>query len=745
MPTDKPVSLKNLTLLGQENLPSKGGYLILPSQLSFLDLARLETLLSGQSIVYLMEKGAALPPQIKAYLEQEPPVPEPTQKDGPPPPPPVPKHIITTDLGDAVEFRKTLIAEIEKNAVIIYLPALAAAASSPLTTVPGSKLEFILKAACPLIPLYVQRSGDIALAIEGRYSDSAVVMALGPLIHGDDATLPAYQESLFVLAEKAFSQHPALSMHLAYAVLQGLKRHGSKHQVVDGKDDKVLGYDKVLAVAIALSKIIKEETTKKRVGIILPPGLGGLIANVAVLLAGKIPVNLNFTAGRTAIEFAMKTAELDRFITADIFVRKMQAFPWPAMKQLILIERILPRLKSKIALWLGLSKILPASILASVLGVPKKGGQEEAVLLFTSGSAGNPKGVALTHRNVMANVMQFSSRLAMNSTDSILGSLPLFHSFGSTVTLWYPLISGLNLVTYPSPLETKKLGELIEKHRVTLMIATPTFLRGYLRGVNRESLTSLKMVVTGAEKLPTTVSSAFEQRFDKKVFEGYGLTETSPVSNVNLPDPVPLGNEGSGHVWLPSHRPGSVGQLIPGLAIRITHPETNEPQSLHTSGMIWFKGTNVFEGYLKDPKRTAEVIDENGWFRTGDIGRVDMDGFLYIEGRLSRFSKIGGEMVPHETVEEALVKAMGLENETVRKIAVIGVPDVERGEALILLTAIPGGPEHQEILDLRYRLLEKGLPPLWIPKKMIRVADIPILSSGKLDVQSCEKIAKDGS
>ena len=160
--------------------------------------------------------------------------------------------------------------------------------------------------------------------------------------------------------------------------------------------------------------------------------------------------------------------------------------------------------------------------------------------------------------------------------------------------------------------------------------------------------------------------------------------------------------------------------------------------------MIWFKGPNVFEGYLNDPKRSAEVL-KDGWFRTGDIGRVDLDGFLYIEGRLSRFSKIAGEMVPHETVEEALVKAMGLENETVRKIAVVGVPDIDKGEALILLTSMPGGPEHQEILDLRYRLLDKGMPPLWIPKKMIRVSDIPVLASGKLDVQSCEKIAKAGT
>ncbi|MCW0219004.1 MAG: AMP-binding protein [Prosthecobacter sp.] len=727
MPTDKPVSLKNLTLLGKENIPAKGGYLILPSRLSYLDLMRLETFLEGQRIVYLLEHGAAFSPPLKSHLEQE----------------SVHALVIAPDLTDAHSYRKAVAEEIDQGAVIIYLPADAATTYAPLTTIPGAKLEFLLKAGCPVLPLCVQRNADLALDIESRYDESSVVFAVGSLLPGEDVTLPAYQEALFLLAQEAFNEHPALKLNLVYALIQGLKRHGTSNKVVDGKDDKELSYDKVLAVAIALSKVIKEETNKKRVGIILPPGIGGLISNLAVLLAGKIPVNINFTAGRTSVEYAIKAAELDRFITADIFVRKMQSFPWPPMKQLVLIERILPKLKTKIGLWLALSKILPASILASILGVSKKGGDSEAILLFTSGSSGNPKGVALTHRNVMANVVQFSSRLGMNSSDSILGSLPLFHSFGCTVTLWFPIISGLNLITYPSPLETKKLAELIEKHRVSLMISTPTFLRGYLRGVNRESLTSLKMVVTGAEKLPPTVANAFEQRFGIKVFEGYGLTETSPVSNVNLPDPVPLGDEAGGNAWLPCHRPGSVGHMMPGLAIRITHPETNEALSIHSSGMIWFKGANVFDGYLSDPKRTAEVFDEDGWFRTGDIGRVDMDGFLYIEGRLSRFSKIGGEMVPHETVEDALMKAMGLENESARKIAVVGVPDPEKGEALILLTSIPGGPEHQEILDLRYRLLEKGMPPLWIPKKMIRVSDIPILSSGKLDVQNCEKIAKE--
>ena len=216
------------------------------------------------------------------------------------------------------------------------------------------------------------------------------------------------------------------------------------------------------------------------------------------------------------------------------------------------------------------------------------------------------------------------------------------------------------------------------------------------------------------------------------------------MSNVNLPDATPIGDENI-YPLIPSNRLGSVGPLMPGLAIRITNTDTNEPQSIHQSGIIWFKGSNIFTGYLNDPKRTAEVLDKDGWFRTGDVGRVDLDGFLYIEGRLSRFSKIAGEMVPHETVEEALVRALGLEGESSRRIAIVGVPDVDKGEALVMLTTLSGGPEAQEIVQLRYRLIDRGVPPLWIPKKMIRVNEIPVLASGKLDIKGCEKVARAGT
>ncbi len=711
--------LRNIPVLGDEHVPANG-VLIIPSQLSYHDLLHLEQMFEGRSIVLLSELNASLHPLLKNHLQGE--ATKALEFD------PVETNI--------KELRENIQNLVEKRNVVIYVPSDTTTQQASLTSVSGDRLEYLIQTEVPVLPLFVLHTNDTIFAIEPLKDEGSAIFAFGKALKNEAATVAGYLESLFLLAENCFAQNPMLDRNLAYALLQGLKRHSTHASLIDGKDDSEWRFDKILAAAIALSKHIQATTQKQRVGIILPPGFAATVSNLAVLFADKIPVNLNFTAGRESVDSAIRQADLDHYITADLFVRKMQSFPWPPNRQLTFIERLLPEMKGAITKWYILAKILPTPLLALVLGIPKKGGDKEAVLLFTSGSSGEPKGVALTHRNLMSNVCQFGSRLNLKTTDRILGCLPLFHSFGCTVTLWYPIIQGIGLVTYTTPLETKKLAELIQKYKVTIMVSTPTFLRGYLKGINPEMLVSLKLIVTGAEKLQKTIAEAFEARFGKRVFEGYGLTETSPVSNVNLPDPEAEGGTHS----MPSYRYGSVGQLLPGMAIKVTDPNTDESLPISQSGMIWLKGDNVFKGYLKNPKKTDEVIVD-GWFRTGDIGRVDSDGFLYIEGRLSRFSKIGGEMVPHETVEEAIVKAMGLENETTRRIVVVGVPDADKGEALVLLTSITSGSVQQDILDLRYKLLDRGIPPLWIPKRLVPVADIPMLATGKLDVKTCEKLA----
>ena len=620
----------------------------------------------------------------------------------------------------------------------LFVPAAVESWPGAQWDIPRVAMEALVGLEVPLVPVAVDRPSTCSLRSEesGQLADSVLVP--GAVIRPGSATVMLLIDGLLRAGEEAFSGRPSFDGHLGRALLRGIKRSGSRQRIIDGVDGSVLTYDRVLAAALALSRYIRKETTCPRIGVVLPPGRAGLIANLAAVLAGKVPVNLNFTAGKAAIESAMKQSGIDRILTVDLVVRKMQEFPWLPMRQLVLIERVLPEIKGAAVRWGILAKLLPASVLASVLGLPRRGGDGEAALLFTSGSSGEPKGVILSHRNLLANVTQFSLRVNLGPEDAVLGCLPLFHSFGCTVTLWWVLLDGIGLITYPSPLEVPKLAALIEKHRISLLLTTPTFLRGYLRKAKREQLASLRLIVTGAEKLPTSLAAAFCEAFGKEVMEGYGLTETSPASNVNLP---PLPPRADGREVMPSHRPGSVGQLLPGMAVRITDAATGAPLSLGQQGIIWFRGANVFPGYLNQPRRTEEVL-QDGWLRTGDLGRLDEDGFMYIEGRLSRFSKIGGEMVPHESVEEHINRTLGLDSEDERKIAVVGVPDPEKGEALVLLSTVAGETLKQELIQLRYALLDRGVPSLWIPKRMLRVSEIPVLASGKLDLRKCEEIAR---
>jgi len=341
----------------------------------------------------------------------------------------------------------------------------------------------------------------------------------------------------------------------------------------------------------------------------------------------------------------------------------------------------------------------------------------------------------MSHRNVVGNVFQFRQLLDAKKTDAILASLPFFHTFGSTVTLWYPLIEGVRIVTYPNPLDASKCAALIDRYELTFLLLTPTFLRLYLRKAEPKQLRSLRLIITGAEKLPLELATHFEERFRKKVFEGYGLTETAPVVSVNLPDPEP--KKPGEHVQ-PSSRLGSVGRLAPGIAAEIREPETGRKLSLFDPGMLWLRGVNIFEGYLHDQERTAEVLRDD-WLKTGDIGRFDEDGFLYIEGRLSRFSKIGGEMVPHEAIEHKIIELLGLSGRDERPIAIIGVQDEAKGEALVLLSAVD-----INIAELREQLHDAGVPNLWIPKHVQRVETIPVLASGKLDLKRCQECAAEG-
>ncbi len=598
--------------------------------------------------------------------------------------------------------------------------------------------ELIARGAnAAVVPVWLDRLWGSIFSFEGgkyffklpRRFPYPVTVVFGAPIPPGEADIATVRQRFLELGEHAYQQRPDLEDHLGRACIRGLKRHQFHTAVIDGMDHSRVSCGTLLAVSIVLSRQIRRKCRGRRIGIVLPPGRAGVVANLAVTLANRVPVNLNFTAGRAAVEAALRIGEVRDCITAHPVMKRLADFPWPM--HLLHLDAELPALKPQIMVWRLIVGVLPAWALSALLGLPRVGDRDEAVVLFTSGSSGEPKGVVLSHRNLLSNVSQFSLMLNLGRSDTVLACLPFFHSFGCTVTLWYPLIEGVRSVTYPNPLEISKNADIIERYGVTLFCTTPTFLRGYLRKVEPAQLQALQLIVTGAEKLPMELADAFKERFGKDILQGYGLTETSPVAAVNLPEPKTSSPTDSVQ---PSSRRGSVGKLAPGMAAQIRDPETDVMLSLHDTGMLWLRGPNIFEGYLSDPKRTADVLIDR-WFKTGDLARFDEDGFLFIEGRLSRFSKIGGEMVPHETVESKIGEALALPKDE-RLIAIAGIPDEAKGEALVVLTI-----RDLDAADLRKKLTDAGLPNLWIPRIVRRIDAIPILASGKLDLAKCKELA----
>lgn len=477
----------------------------------------------------------------------------------------------------------------------------------------------------------------------------------------------------------------------------------------------------ILVLALNLAKELKEQIPDKRVGVVLPSGLGGVLANLGLILADKIPVNLNFTIGEESLRYSMKKAEVSTVISAAAVREKITDFPWP-QNIFDLGSWLRNKRKQKgQMIWNHLQVFLcPVPRIIRGLGIVSDPGQE-AALLFTSGSSGNPKGVVLSHQNLLSNCRQIEGVQLFACQSCLLANLPLFHSFGFTVSMLYTMLSDLVMVCLPSPLDVKKNLEVIEREKVEVLLGTPTFLRGYLRKAKKEQMESIRFVVAGAEKTPDGFKEDWESLCPCSYLEGYGLTESSPAISFNLPDK--------------GMREKSVGRLLPDIQGKTISPETLEALPLGEVGILCFLGPNIFSGYLDDDQADSTAFDDQGWYITGDLGRIDSDGFLFIEGRLSRFSKIGGEMVPHTKVENVICEIFFPDGSDQVNCAVVGLPDPVKGEKLILLTT-----EDFEMQDVRKKLLAKGIPNLWIPKESKKVPEIPILASGKLDLSGLKRL-----
>jgi acyl-[acyl-carrier-protein]-phospholipid O-acyltransferase/long-chain-fatty-acid--[acyl-carrier-protein] ligase len=483
-------------------------------------------------------------------------------------------------------------------------------------------------------------------------------------------------------------------------------------------EGRELSYGGALTAAVLVGGVLPKAET--RVGIMLPASTASAVVNVGAVLAGKVPVNLNFTAGPDALEAAISSSGLRTIYTSRKLLEKARIEP---RAEMIFVENALRFGRvAKIAAYVR-ARFAPASVVVA------KGVRSDslAAILFSSGSSATPKGIMLSHANLIANVDSVGQLFPVDRRDTVACALPLFHSFGFTFTLWFPLLNGLRVAYHTQPVDAKSIGELIAKTRATILPTAPTFCQAYLRGCTKEQLASLRFVITGAERLPAALASAFEEKFGVKILEGYGATEMAPVIAVNVPDRATAADSQVGM------RFGTVGQPIPGVAVKVVDPETGADVPVGSDGLLLVRGPNRVMGYWNQSEATEKAL-RDGWYVTGDIASLDAQGFIRIVDRQSRFSKIAGEMAPHGKVEDAL---RGLVPDAA--IVVTGVADDRKGERLVAFVAKPGTCP----LTVWKGLMETGLPKLWIPKRDdIRIVHaIPMLGSGKVDFRAVRAMA----
>jgi acyl-[acyl-carrier-protein]-phospholipid O-acyltransferase/long-chain-fatty-acid--[acyl-carrier-protein] ligase len=597
-------------------------------------------------------------------------------------------------------------------------------------------IEHILKGIdCPVIPVHIDRIwGSIFSHEGGKYLKKWPKVIPYPVTVSFGRALPATSSAFEIrsrvmeLGADAFEHRLADKFTLPEAFWLEARKHPAKFCIADSSGKK-LSYGTTLISAVALSRKINGKLfQEKTIGVLLPPSVAGSLVNIAISILNKVPVNINYTASKDALASTIKQCAMQYVITSRTFLEKTGAvLPCEALYVEDIIASLSRIEKLKVML---MSFALPYGLSHWFIFGPKdyRAHEKLATIMFTSGSTGEPKGVMLTHGNITSNLEGLYQVFNIKSEDIMTGILPFFHSFGFTGTLWFPLLSGIGAVYHFNPLDAKVIGKLVEKYRASILMATPTFLSSYIRRCEAEQFKSLRMVTVGAEKLKDSLAKEFDEKFGVVPMEGYGCTELSPVVSINLPDYDKTGD------LQKAHQQGTIGLPLPGIAVKIIDQNTGEPLGPEQEGVLWIRGPNVMKGYLNQPQKTAEVI-QDGWYSTGDIAKMGEDGFITITDRLSRFSKIGGEMVPHIKIEEAILQVLNL---TEQVCVVAAVPDDKRGERIIVLHTVD--LDAAMVVD---GLRAGGLPNLWIPATdaFHKIETIPLLGSGKLDLGAIKRLA----
>ncbi|MCK9309013.1 MAG: AMP-binding protein [Candidatus Cloacimonetes bacterium] len=504
-----------------------------------------------------------------------------------------------------------------------------------------------------------------------------------------------------------------LQLHQRF--VQVAKKHGSKIAVYDKATNTDYTYSRMLIAALILKRHIGK-IRGKYVGILLPTSMGCMLSILGTLMNGKIPVMINYATGALDnSRYARNKCQFKTILTSRKLLEKLNLEP---IDHMIFIEDILARVTTVAKLQAALTSKLPTPVLLKMMHSGDI--SEISVILFTSGSEKEPKAVQLSHRNILHNVDAIPQLIKLDHNDVFMSILPMFHVFGLTVDFWLPLLLGSYMVTYPNPLDYKTVSELTRQYRATFIAATPSFFYGYLQKSSEGDFASIRIAISGADKLPDKVYEGFMKKHGIPVFEGYGATETSPVISATFPG---------------LHKLGSVGKPIPGVQVRIVDIHTDKILGANMEGKILVKGALVTEGYLGDLEETSLRI-RNGWYDTGDIGLVDDDGFMWHKGRLKRFVKVGGEMVSLVKVEDVLSRL--LPDNVI--CCVVDVPNQTKGADVVAAVATGDFDMHKVLKQLK-----KELPSIAVPRQFYVIEDIPMMASGKVNFRAVETICREKS
>ena len=723
-------------VIGRDNFPEKTGALLVCNHMSFVDVALLVAA-TDRPIRFIMYQGIYDQPVVKPFAKMVKAIPISSEQH--------PRELLhslkvasdalrndeivcifaegqITRTGQLLPFRRGL-ERIMKNVEVPIIPV-------NLDGVWGSIFSFERGRFLWKMPRRIPYSVTVSFGKPMPATSTAIELRA------------AVQE----LQATAFEARKTRMRTLDRAFVWTARRRPAQFFMADGKTPKVSFGSALSKTVFIARRLHKQVGQQPMVGLLLPPSVGGALTNYALMLMGRVPVNLNYTSSNEGIASCAQQCGIDVVITSKAFLERFPNMTIPG--RTLLLEDVLggPKLTEKLSA-LALAWLLPVGLLKRALGAghvkpvealsagkgrsaPRSARMDElATVIFSSGSTGDPKGVMLSHFNVMSNISQVSQVFMLDGRDKVLGILPFFHSFGFTAGLWLPAVQGVGVVFHPNPLDAQVIGGLVEKYKVTFLIATPTFLQGYMRRCTPESFGSLQYVLVGAEKLQERVALAFEDLFGIRPLEGYGCTECSPVVTVNGKD-----FRGPGFRQVAARR-GKIGHPLPGVSVKVVDIDTGAPVAPGTAGMLMVKGPNVMRGYLGRPEKTAEVL-RDGWYTTGDVAMMEEDGFLTITDRLSRFSKIGGEMVPHIRIEEKLQE---LADATEQVFAVTAVPDDKKGERIVVVHTLPEA-KLESVLE---KLAASDLPALWKPKanQFVHVEAIPVLGTGKMDLRGIKALA----